>query len=200
MEHFINNVIQNFSLKTYVGNETSNYKINVEGFKTEDFIRIKRNLVKYKSLQISSIPYSEFVSKLLVVLVNTNEFEKYLLKKNFTSLFTKALTKIDLSLAPILKLSSQKIDIPKVKSFIDDLTNSANNVFQPEADPLTETEFKLIFKTTCMSQNIDFIKSQVTEERYDEFSHKKLMYITKYKYLIPDIMTEVQKDLSNSDV
>jgi hypothetical protein len=185
MESVLDDIIRENSLEELTVFSKTAKTFFVESLK--QLIQNKFEVLKFKGQNLNSSPYDEFDTKLLVVVSNTNELEKYLFRKEILPLIDKRLQKLSLSF-------DDKTLVYDVRSTIDQVMEIAKDLFKEDVPRLTETEFSDIYKATCFTQDMDDIK--VDKTLYEEFRHRKQFYITKYKYLMPTILAEVQKELS----
>ena len=185
MEAFVDRVIHSRALGKFVGDEENGLVFPVTSIKY--ILKHKKELMKRKNTVFMSEPYSPLLTKILVVLSNTNEFEIFIIKKRLCTSLSKNIEKLSVYEKPLVSAA---------KSTINEVMSMANNLLKPEPSILTEKEFAEIFKATCLTQNSDKIKEQVGKDQYEEFQSRKHFYMKRYKTTVGEKVTEVQKQLS----
>jgi len=92
----------------------------------------------------------------------------------------------------------EKLIVVTAKSAIAEVMQLAQQIIQPDQPVLTEQEFIKVYKAICLTQDAEKVKKLVGESLFMEFQSKKPFYIERYKSTFYDILSDVQKELSDT--
>jgi hypothetical protein len=198
---FIEDILLQYNLYDYLIKDGT--EINCDIADNLIDIRFLENMKLLKETKLSSD--IELYTKLYVIISNTDEFEKFVIKRvlknnlfNNSDLENKISKVIDETVAKSRVVKSGIIN----EALLTEI--SEYNILR-DSISLTEEDFKTIFLIHMISlqdekKMIEEISKKYPtkgEAIYEEFMRKKGIYILKYKYTFNDVMTNFQRELSS---
>lgn len=199
-ENFIKKTFTDFNLNRFFSNVYSEDQIFCEindDIIDEIFLKYIRSL-KNKKITTSN----EFYTKLYIIIANTSEFERFLIKSTILIGLKNKNNKFETKIQDTINKTLKRHKIID-ENTLKEITREYGEVLRQSIE-LTENQFKKIFLIIMTyMQDVDKIKEMIenqignSEIYYEEFSRKQSYYIQKYKHTFADILSNFKRELSN---